>query len=122
LSGYHHYRIKDEDIHKTTFRARYRHYEFVVVDFGLRNTPITFMCLMNNVLTKYLDKFVIGFIDDILIYSKTKEEHEEHVRILLQTLRKNQLYANFRKFEFYKDKVQYLGHVILGEENQRDLS
>jgi hypothetical protein len=114
-SGYHQIRIKEEDIHKTAFRTRYGHYEFVVVPFGLTNTPATFMCLMNNVFRKYLDKFVIVFIDDILIYSKTKEEHEEHLRIVLQTLREHQLYAKFSKCEFYQDKVQYLGHVISGE-------
>ena len=86
-----------------------------MVPFGLTNTPATFMCLMNNMLRKYLDKFVIVFIDDKLIYSKTKEEHEEHLRMVLQTLRENQLYAKFNKCEFYQDKVQYLGHVISGE-------
>jgi hypothetical protein len=112
-SGYHQVRIKDEDIHKTSFRTRYGHYEFVVVPFGLTNAPTTFMCLMNNVLNKYLDKFVPVFIDDILIYSKTKEEHEEHLRLVLQVLREHQLYAKYNKCDFFQRQIQYLGHVIL---------
>jgi hypothetical protein len=82
-SGYHQARIKDKDIYKTTFRARYGHYKFVIIPFGMTNAPSSFMCLMNNVLSKYLDKFVIIFIDDILIYSKDEKEHEEHLRIVL---------------------------------------
>jgi hypothetical protein len=111
-SGYHQVRIKDEYIHKTTFRTRHGHYEFVVIPFGLTNTSASFMCLMNNILSKYLDKFFIVFIDDILIYSKNEQEHEEHLRIVLQVLREHELYAKFNKCDFYKDKIQYLGHVI----------
>jgi hypothetical protein len=111
-SGYHQVRIKDEDIHKTTFRTRYGHYEFVVVPFGLTNAPTTFMCLMNSVLNKYLDKFVLVFVDDILVYSKNREEHEEHLRMVLQVLREHQLYAKFNKCDFFKKEIQYLGHVI----------
>ena len=83
-SGYQKVWIKDEDIFKTCFRTIYGHYEFVVMPFGLTNAPAVFMCLMNNVLYKYLDKFVVVFIDDIMIYSKFKEEHEEHLKIVLQ--------------------------------------
>jgi hypothetical protein len=88
-SRYHQVRIKGEEIHKTTFRTRYGHYEFVVVPFGLNNALATFMCWMNNVLNKFLDKFVLVFIDDILIYSKNREEHEEHLRLVLQLLREH---------------------------------
>ena len=103
-SEYHQVKIKDEDIFKTAFRTRYGHYEFVVIPFGIFNAPTTFMCLMNNVLSKYLDKFVVVFIDAILIYSKTKEEHDEHLQIILQVLREHQQYAKFSKCEFYKYK------------------
>jgi hypothetical protein len=114
-SGYHQVRIKNEDINKTTFQTRYRHYEFVVIPFGLTNTPTTFMCLMNSIFSEYLDKFVVVFIDDILVYSKMEEEHEEHLRIVLQTLRKHKLYANFDKCDFYQKEIQYLGHIISAE-------
>jgi hypothetical protein len=91
--GYHQVRIKDKDIHKTTFRMRYGHYEFVVVPFRLTKASATFMCLMNNVLRKFLDIFVLVFIDEILVYSKNKEEHEEHLKLVLQVLRENKLYV-----------------------------
>ena len=83
-SGYHQVQIKDEDIFKTAFKTRYRHYEFVVMPFGLTNALVIFMCLINNVMHKYLDKFVVVFIDDILIYSNYEEEHKEHLKIVLQ--------------------------------------
>eukprot|EP00253_Pinus_taeda_P030099 PITA_30099 len=111
-SGYHQIRIKDEDIAKTAFRTRYGHYEFVVLPFGLTNAPATFMCLMNGIFHPYLDQFMLIFIDDILIYSRTIEEHHEHLRIVLQTLREHQLYAKFSKCDFFKAEIQYLGHVI----------
>ena len=111
-TSYHQLRTKEEDISKTTFRTRYGHYEFVVLPFSLTNAPATFMFLMNSVLNKYLDKFVLVFIDDNLLYSNSEAEHKEHLRIVLQTLKENQLYANFRKCEFYKDKIQYSGHII----------
>ena len=86
-SGYHQVRIRDENIPKTAFRTRYGHYEFVVIQFGLTNAPANFMCMKKNIFSKYLDKFVLVFIDNILVYSKNKEEHEEHLRIVLQVLR-----------------------------------
>lgn len=98
---YHQVQIKDEYIHKTTSRVRYEYYEFVVAPFGLTNAPTTFMFLMDSVFSKYLDKFVLVFIDDVLIYSKNKEDHGQHLRIVLQTLRNHQLYAKFSKCEFY---------------------
>jgi hypothetical protein len=82
------------------------------VPFGLTNAPATFMCLMNNVLSKFLDKFVLVFIDDILIYSKNREEHEEHLRLVLQVLREHQLYAKFSKCDFFQEQIHYLGHVL----------
>ncbi|KAL4032812.1 hypothetical protein IC575_005894 [Cucumis melo] len=100
-SGYHQLRIKDEDVPKTAFRSRYGHYEFIVMSFGLTNAPAVFMDLMNRVFREFLDTFVIVFIDDILIYSKTEAEHEKHLRMVLQTLRDNKLYAKFSKCEFW---------------------
>jgi hypothetical protein len=91
---------------------RYGHYEFVVVTFGFTNAPATFMFLMNNVLSKFLDKFVLAFIDDMLIYSKNREEHEEHLRLVLQVLREHQLYAKFNKCDFFQKQIHYLGHVL----------
>ncbi|KAL0534796.1 hypothetical protein IC582_029090 [Cucumis melo] len=111
-SGYHQLRIKDGDVPKTTFRSRYGHYEFIVMSFGLTNAPAVFMDLMNRVFREFLDTFVIVFIDDILIYSKTEAEHEEHLRIVVQTLRDNKLYAKFSKCEFWLKQVSFLGHVV----------
>eukprot|EP00253_Pinus_taeda_P022388 PITA_22388 len=113
--GYHQIRIKEEDIAKTSFRTRYGHYEFVVLPFGLTNALATFMCLMNSVFHKYLDKFMLIFIDDILIYSQNIQEHEENLRLVLQTLREHQLYAKYSKCDFYKEQIQYLGHIITRE-------
>nr|GEU52394.1 putative reverse transcriptase domain-containing protein [Tanacetum cinerariifolium] len=110
-SCYHQLRVREEDIPKT-FRTRYGHYEFQVMPFGLTNAPAVFMDLMNRVCKPYLDRFVIVFIDDILIYSKSKQEHEEHLKLILELLKKEQLYAKFSKCEFWIPKVQFLGHVI----------
>ncbi|GKC34315.1 putative reverse transcriptase domain-containing protein [Tanacetum coccineum] len=111
-SGYHQLRVREEDIPKTAFRTRYGHYEFQVMPFGLTNAPAVFMDLMNRVCKPYLDKFMIVFIDDILIYSKSKQEHEEHLKLILELLKKEELYAKFYKCEFWIPKVQFLGHVI----------
>ncbi|GJV51876.1 putative reverse transcriptase domain-containing protein [Tanacetum coccineum] len=110
--GYHQLRVREEDIPKTAFRTHYSHYEFQVMPFGLTNAPAVFMDLMNRVCKPYLDKFVIVFIDDILIYSKNKQEHEEHLKLILEFLKKEELYAKFSKCEFWIPKVQFLGHVI----------
>jgi hypothetical protein len=114
-SRYHQVQIEYEDIHKKTFRTRYGHYEFVVVPFGLTNALANFMCLMNNVLNNFLDRFLLVFIENILIYSKNKEEHEEHLRLVLQVLREHQIYTKFRKCDFFQKQVHYLGHVISEE-------
>ncbi|GKE17432.1 putative reverse transcriptase domain-containing protein [Tanacetum coccineum] len=111
-SGYHQLRVREEDILKTSFRTRYGHYEFQVMPFGLTNTPAVFMDLINRGCKPYLEKFVIVFIDDILIYSKSKQEHEEHFKLILELLKNEQLYAKFSKCEFWIPKVQFLGHVI----------
>ncbi|KAI3814006.1 hypothetical protein L1987_18745 [Smallanthus sonchifolius] len=111
-SGYHQLKIQEEDIPKTAFRTRYGHYEFLVMPFGLTNAPAVFMDLMNRVCKPYLDKFVIVFIDDILIYSRTKEEHEHHLKLILELLRNEKLYAKFSKCEFWIREVHFLGHVI----------
>ena len=111
-SGYHQLRVREEDIPKTAFRTRYGHYEFQVMPFGLTNAPAIFMDLMNRVCKPYLDKFVIVFIDDILIYSKSRQEHEEHLKTILELLKKEQLYAKFSKCDFWIQRVQFLGHVI----------
>ncbi|GKD72262.1 putative reverse transcriptase domain-containing protein [Tanacetum coccineum] len=111
-SGYHQLRVRDEDIPKTAFRTRYGHYEFQVMPFGLTNAPAVFIDLMNRVCKPYLDKFLIVFIDDILIYSRDKEEQEDHLRIILELLKKEKLYAKFSKCDFWINIVQFLGHVI----------
>jgi hypothetical protein len=104
ISGYHQVRIKEDDNNKTAFRTKYGHYDFLVVPFGLTNTPIVFMCLMNDIFINYMDKFVIMFLDDILIHSKSKEEHEHCLRLVLQVLREHQLYSKPSKCSFTKNE------------------
>ncbi|GJZ09685.1 putative reverse transcriptase domain-containing protein, partial [Tanacetum coccineum] len=111
-SGYHQLRVREEDIPKTAFMTLYGHYEFQVMPFGLTNAPTILMDLMNRVCEPYLDKFVIVFIDDILIYSKSRKEHKENLKLILRLLKKEELYAKFSKCEFWLSKVQFLGHVI----------
>ena len=113
-SGYHQVRIADEDVHKTAFRTRYGHYEFLVLPFGLTNAPATFMNMMQNIFKDQLDNSVIVFLDDILIYSKNKNDHIKHVDKVLSLLRENKLYAKSSKCEFFKSEISFLGHVING--------
>nr|GEY67498.1 putative reverse transcriptase domain-containing protein [Tanacetum cinerariifolium] len=111
-SGYHQLRVREEDVLKTAFRTRYGHYEFQVMPLCLTNAPAVFIDLMNQVCKPYLDKFMTVFIEDILIYSKNKQEHEEHLKLILKLLKKEQLYAKFPKCDFWIPKVQFLSHVI----------
>jgi len=111
-SGYHHIKIRAEDIPMTAFSTRYGLYEYLVISFGLTNTPAHFMYLMNSVFMPELDKFVVVFVDGILVYSKNEEEHAEHLHIILQRLREHKLYAKFSKCDFWLKEVQFLGHVI----------
>nr|GEW80241.1 hypothetical protein [Tanacetum cinerariifolium] len=114
-SGYHQLRVREEDIPKTTFRTRYGHYEFQVMPFGLTNAPTVFMNMMNQMCKPYLDKFVIVFIDDILIYSESEEEHAEHLKLILDLLKKEELYASFQSVNLWLSRVQFLGYVIDSE-------
>jgi hypothetical protein len=107
-SGYHQLKIRREDIPKMTFCTHYGHYEFLVMPFGLANAPVAFMYMMNRVFKEFLDQFVVVFIDDILIYSKSPEEHEDHLRIILQKLRDELLYAQFSKGEFWLERISFL--------------
>ena len=111
-SGYHQVRVKEEDILKTAFRTRYGHYEFLVMSFRLTNAPTVFMDTMNKVFHDYLDQFIVVFIDNILIYSKTSEKHKEHLGKALERLRREKLYAKLEKCEFWLDSVSFLGHMI----------
>jgi hypothetical protein len=110
--GYHQIRVRKEDIPKTAFVTRYRSYEYTVMSFGLTNAPATFSRLMNYIFMDYLDKFVVVYLDDILVYSKNEEEHAKHLRLVLEKLREHQLYAKYSKCEFWLSEVTYLGHVI----------
>ena len=111
-SGYHQIRISDEDVPKTAFRSRYGHFEFLVLPFGLTNAPATFMHLMHSIFRPFLDKFALVFLDDILIYSKSLTEHRDHVRQVLELLRQNKLFAKESKCELFKDRVEFLGHLV----------
>ena len=114
-SGYHQLRIKDVDVHKTTFRTRYGHYEFLVMPFGLTNAPVAFMDLMNRVFRPYVDQFVVEFIDDILVCSKDRENHDTHLWVVLETLRKERLYVKLSKCEFLLNEVFFLGRIVSKE-------
>jgi hypothetical protein len=109
---YHQLKIQESDIPKTAFHTQYGLYEYTMMSFGLKNAPAYFMYLMNKVFMEHLDKFVVVFIDDILVLSKTEEEHEKHLRLVSEKLRSNKLYAKFSKCEFWLTKVAFLGHVI----------
>jgi hypothetical protein len=111
-SGYHQLKIQESDIPKTIFHTRYGLYDYTVMSFMLMNVPIYFMYLMNKVFMEYLDKFVVVFIDDILIFSKIEEDHETHLRLVLEKLTTHQLYAKSNKSEFWLSKVAFLGHDI----------
>nr|GFC00339.1 putative reverse transcriptase domain-containing protein [Tanacetum cinerariifolium] len=111
-SSYHQLRVREQDVPKTKFKTRYGYYEFQVMPFGLTNAPAVFLDLRKRVCKPYLDKFVIVFIDDILIYSKNEKEHQEHLKAILELLKKEKLYAKVSKCEFWIPKVQFLGHVI----------
>ncbi|WVZ62484.1 hypothetical protein U9M48_012232 [Paspalum notatum var. saurae] len=111
-SGYHQMKIRPSDIPKTYVITRFGLYEYTVMSFGLTNAPAYFMNLMNKVFMEYLGKFVVVFIDDILIYSKTEEEHEEHLRVVLRKLRDHKLYAKLSKCEFWLDQVPFFGHIV----------
>jgi len=113
-SGYHQIKVKDEDMQKTTFRTCYRHYEYTMMPFVVTNAPGVFMEYMNRIFHTYLDRFVVVFIDDILIYSNSEEEHAEHLRIVLQVLKEKKLYAKLSKCEFWLEEVSFLGHIISG--------
>ena len=113
-------KVRECDIPKITLRTRYEHYEFFVMSVGLKNAPAMFMDLMNRVFKPYLYLFVIIFVDDILIYSRNEEDHDSHLKIVLQTLRAKELYAKFSKCEFLLKSVSFLGQVISGDGIQVD--
>ena len=113
-SDYHQLWIKEEDITKTVFHSHCEYYEFLIMPFGLTNVTTTFMNLMNHIFHSYLDRFVVVFMDDILIYSSSIESHEEYLGIILKLLREYRLYAKFSKCEFWLPEVKFLGHIVFG--------
>ena len=113
--GYHQIRVREEDIPKTSFSTRYGLYEFTVMMFGFSNAPPTFMRALSYLFQEWLDVFVLLYLDDILVYSKSEAEHEEHLRLVLWKLREQRYYAKFSKCEFWLDKVYFLGHIISAE-------
>ena len=112
-AGYHKFRVGETDIPKTTFRTWYGHFEFTVMSFGLTNASAAFIDLMHRAFQPYLDQFVVVFVDDILIYYQSKDEHEDYLWIVLQALKDHQLYVKFRKCEFWLIEVKFLGHIVL---------
>ena len=116
-SGYYQIRVKEEDIPKTAFNTRYGHYEFTVMSFGLTNAPATFNRLMQDIFKEHLDDFVLVFFDDIVVYSKSEEDHEAHVRKVLEILRQHKLYAKKSKCIFSSPKIEYLGFIVSAEES-----
>jgi len=111
-SGYHQIRMHEDSIEKTAFKTKYGHYEYVVMPFGLTNAPATFQCVMNSILAPYLDRFVIVYLDDILVYSKNQDEHIRHLRTVLQVLREHKFYCKRSKCLFGVSQVEYLGHLL----------
>ena len=114
-SRYHQLRVRDSDISTTSFCTRYGHFEFVVMPFGLKNSPSAFMDMMNRIYHLYLDQFVVVFVEDILIYSKGRAEHEQHLQLALLVLRENQLYDKLEKCDFLLQEIQFLGHMMSKE-------
>ena len=114
-SGYYQIRVHPDDVHKTAFRTRYGHFEFLVLPFGLTNAPATFMHLMHSIFREFLDSFLIIFLDDLLVYSRSVEEHQAHVTQVLQVLRQHHLYAKVSKCSFFQHSVEYLGHVVTAD-------
>ena len=112
MSGYHQILVKSKDVQKTAFKSRYGHYEYVVMSFRVTNAPVILMDYMNRIFRPYLDQFVVVFLDDILIYSESRDEHAEHLRVVLGILREHKLCLKVSKCEFWLDEVQFLGHVI----------
>lgn len=115
MLGYHQLRVRYQDVQKTTFRNRYGHYEFLAIPFGLTNAPGVFESLINTIFAPCLDQFIVVFIDDVLVHSKSKDDHAQQLRASLQTLRVHQLFAKLNKCEFWLKHVAFLGHIISKE-------